>query len=290
MDYGIVIEKIHQELKAYWGKGKVADYIPALAEVEPKRYGIAIETLDGHSFQVGDADIRFSIQSISKVFALAMVTRHLGDRIWKFVGREPSGNPFNSLVQLEYEHGIPRNPFINAGALVVTDRLMSLYEQPKDAILQFVRSICGNDDIYYDKHIARSEREHADRNMALGYLMKSFGNMENDVEDVVDVYCHQCAIAMSCKELTRAFLFLANHGVNPFNQEKILTVSQSKRLGALMLTCGFYDESGDFAFRSVYVQYTSFKRLAGHPNGRCLTLRPPAGLVSAFSRKRKEVY
>ena len=161
-----------------------------------------------------------------------------------------SGNPFNSLVQLEYEHGIPRNPFINAGALVVTDRLMSLYEQPKDAILQFVRSICGNDDIYYDKHIARSEREHADRNMALGYLMKSFGNMENDVEDVVDVYCHQCAIAMSCKELTRAFLFLANHGVNPFNQEKILTVSQSKRLGALMLTCGFYDESGDFAFRA----------------------------------------
>ena len=125
MDYGIVIEKIHQELKAYWGKGKVADYIPALAGVEPKRYGIAIETLDGHSFQVGDADIRFSIQSISKVFALAMVTRHLGDRIWKFVGREPSGNPFNSLVQLEYEHGIPRNPFINAGALVVTDRLMN---------------------------------------------------------------------------------------------------------------------------------------------------------------------
>ena len=181
MDYGIVIEKIHQELKAYWGKGKVADYIPALAGVEPKRYGIAIETLDGHSFQVGDADIRFSIQSISKVFALAMVTRHLGDRIWKFVGREPSGNPFNSLVQLEYEHGIPRNPFINAGALVVTDRLMSLYEQPKDAILQFVRSICGNDDIYYDKHIARSEREHADRNMALGYLMKSFGNMEKMV-------------------------------------------------------------------------------------------------------------
>ena len=143
MDYGIVIEKIHQELKAYWGKGKVADYIPALAEVEPKRYGIAIETLDGHSFQVGDADIRFSIQSISKVFALAMVTRHLGDRIWKFVGREPSGNPFNSLVQLEYEHGIPRNPFINAGALVVTDRLMSLYELPKDALLQFVRSRCG---------------------------------------------------------------------------------------------------------------------------------------------------
>lgn len=166
------------------------------------------------------------------------------------MGREPSGNPFNSLVQLEHEQGIPRNPFINAGALVVTDRLMSLYEHPKDAILNFVRNLCGNDDIYYDKHIAQSERGHADRNLALAYFMKSFGNIKNDVEAVVDVYCHQCAIAMSCVDLSRAFLFLADHGLNPYSREQILTVSQAKRLGALMLTCGFYDESGDFAFRA----------------------------------------
>lgn len=250
MDYGEVITKIHQELQSYWGKGKVADYIPALAEVHPEQYAIAIETLGGKSYQVGDSATCFSIQSISKVFTLAMVTRYLGDQLWKFVGREPSGNPFNSLVQLEYEQGIPRNPFINAGALVVTDRLMSLYDHPKDAILEFVRGICGNDDIYYDKYIARSEREHADRNMALGYLMKSFGNIRHDVEAVVDVYCHQCAISMSCVDLSRAFLFLANNGSNPFNSEQILTISQAKRLGALMLTCGFYDESGDFAFRA----------------------------------------
>ena len=250
MNYEDVIKNIYGELKSSWGKGKVADYIPALAEINPRQYGIAIETLEGQSFQVGDAEIRFSAQSISKVFTLAMVTRHLGDEIWKYVGREPSGNPFNSLVQLEYEHGIPRNPFINAGALVVTDRLMSLYDRPKDAILDFVRKISGNDDIYYDKHIARSEREHADRNMALGYFMKSFGNIEHDVEAVIDVYCHQCAISMSCVDLSRAFLFLVNHGKNPFHQEQVLTTSQSKRLGALMLTCGFYDESGDFAFRA----------------------------------------
>lgn len=250
MNYEEVIQGIHGELESYWDKGKVANYIPALAEVDPRQYGIAIETLDGLSYRAGEADVCFSIQSISKVFALAMVTRHLGDQIWKFVGREPSGNPFNSLVQLEYEHGIPRNPFINAGALVVTDRLMSLYDHPKEAILEFVRSICGNDDIYYDKRIAQSEKANADRNRALGYLMKSFGNMENDIEAVVDVYCHQCAISMSCTDLSRAFLFLANHGLNPFNQEQILSVSQSKRLGALMLTCGFYDESGDFAFRA----------------------------------------
>ena len=250
MDYKAVIENIYRELQALWGQGKVADYIPALAEVNPRQYGIALHTLDGQSFAVGDANTRFSIQSISKVFSMAMVTRHLGDEIWKYVGREPSGNPFNSLVQLENEQGIPRNPFINAGALVVTDRLMSLYSHPKDAILEFVRSLCGNDDIYYDKEIARSERANADRNMALAYFMKSFGNIEHDVDALLDVYCNQCAISMNCVNLSRAFLFLCNHGLNPINGERILTASQSKRLGALMLTCGFYDESGDFAFRA----------------------------------------
>lgn len=250
MDYGEVINKIYEEVIPYFGQGKVADYIPALAEVDPRQYGIAIETLDGNSFKVGDADIRFSIQSISKVFTLSMVTRYLGDKLWKYVGREPSGSPFNSLIQLEHEHGIPRNPFINAGALVVTDRLMSHYKRPKDAILDFVREMCGNEDIYYDKKVAQSEREHADRNLALAYFMKSFGNIENDVEALIDVYCHQCSISMNCSDLARSFLFLANHGLNPYSRQQILTSSSSKRLGALMLTCGFYDESGDFAFRA----------------------------------------
>lgn len=249
MDYQKVIDGIHSGLQGLRGEGRVADYIPALAKVDPKRFGIAVATLDGQEYMTGDAQVCFSIQSISKVFTLAMVTRRIGDEIWKAVGREPSGNPFNSLVQLEYEQGMPRNPFINAGALVVTDRLISLYPHPKDTIIEFVRELCANDDIYYDKEIARSERLNADRNMALAYFMKSFGNIENDVETLLDVYCHQCAISMSCTDLARAFLFLSNRGINPFNGEQILTVSQAKRLGALMLTCGFYDESGDFAFR-----------------------------------------
>ena len=249
MDYQKVIDGIHSGLQGLWGEGRVADYIPALAKVDPKRFGIAVATLNGQEYMTGDAQVCFSIQSISKVFTLAMVTRRIGDEIWKAVGREPSGNPFNSLVQLEYEQGMPRNPFINAGALVVTDRLISLYPHPKDTMIEFVRELCANDDIYYDKEIARSERLNADRNMALAYFMKSFGNIENDVETLLDVYCHQCAISMSCTDLARAFLFLSNRGINPFNGEQILTVSQAKRLGALMLTCGFYDESGDFAFR-----------------------------------------
>ena len=249
MDYQKVIDGIHSGLQGLWGEGRVADYIPALAKVDPKRFGIAVATLDDQEYMTGDAQVCFSIQSISKVFTLAMVTRRIGDEIWKAVGREPSGNPFNSLVQLEYEQGMPRNPFINAGALVVTDRLISLYPHPKDTMIEFVRELCANDDIYYDKEIARSERLNADRNMALAYFMKSFGNIENDVETLLDVYCHQCAISMSCTDLARAFLFLSNRGINPFNGERILTVSQAKRLGALMHTCGFYDESGDFAFR-----------------------------------------
>ena len=250
MDYQKVITDIYNDFQDRRGLGKPADYIPALAETDPMHYGISLSTLDGITCVAGDADITFSIQSISKVFTFAMVMSHLGDEIWESVGREPSGNPFNSLVQLEHEHGIPRNPFINAGALVVTDRLLSLYDRPKEALLDFIRSLSGNEDIYIDQRVARSERAHADRNMALAYFMKSFGNINNDVDTLIDVYCSQCAISMNCIDLARSFLFLANRGENPATGERVLTMSQAKRLGAVMLTCGFYDESGDFAFRA----------------------------------------
>lgn len=248
-DYQKVIDRIYREVLPFQGRGKVADYIPALAEVNPRQFGIAVQTLFGDTVTQGDAKTGFSIQSISKVFTFAMVLRHVGEDIFKSVGREPSGNPFNSLVQLEHERGIPRNPFINAGALVVTDRLMELYPRPKEAILDFVRELCGNDDIYYDREVAKSERKHADRNLALAYFMKSFGNIHNDVEQLIDVYCHQCSIAMNCVDLAKSFMFLANRGINPADGKRILTGSQAKRLGAMMATCGFYDESGDFAFR-----------------------------------------
>lgn len=249
IDYQKVIERIQKEAESYWGQGKVADYIPALAEVNPEQLGISVDLLDKRSFTTGDVDIPFSIQSISKVFTLSMVVAKIGEELWESVGREPSGNPFNSLVQLEHELGIPRNPFINAGALVVTDRLIDLYPRPKEAIIDFVRELAGNDDIYYDSRVAISERQNADRNMALAYFMKSFGNIHNDVEMVIDVYCHQCSIAMTCRDLSRSFLLFANRGINPRDEKRILSESQSKRIGALMATCGFYDESGDFAYR-----------------------------------------
>lgn len=248
VDFQACIEEIYAETQPLLGLGKVADYIPALAEVEASHYGIAVHTLAGETFTVGDALVPFSIQSISKVLVFSMVFREMGTKLWSRMGREPSGTSFNSLIQLELENGIPRNPFINAGALVATDCLFSLSKNPLKDILSFVRGLCDNPRIAYDSVVANSERETGHRNAALAYFMKSFGNIEHDVDAVLNTYFHQCGLMMSCVDLARAFCFLANRGVNPFNGEQILTLSQAKRVNALMQTCGLYDESGEFAF------------------------------------------
>jgi glutaminase len=247
-NYRQILTEIFEETRSLRGQGKVADYIPALAEVDPNRCGIAVQTLNGETFQVGDANIPFSIQSISKAFILAMVFREVGEELWSRVGREPSGNAFNSLVQLETENGIPRNPFINAGALVATDCLVSRSNDPLSDILYFARGLSNNPNINFDEKVADSERKTGFRNAALINLMKSFGNIENDVNEVLNIYFHQCALMMDCVDLARAFLFLANGGINPWNNERILTASQAKRVNALMQVCGLYDDSGEFAF------------------------------------------
>lgn len=249
MDYQAILEEIKQEIQPLFGKGKVANYIPALANVDPRKFGIAIETIKGEQFRVGSAEEKFSIQSISKVFTLALAVSLEADKLWKRVGLEPSGNPFNSLVQLEYEKGIPRNPFINAGALVVTDILLDYLEDPKADILNFVQKLACLNSIEYDYEVAASEKETGFNNVALVNFMKGHGNINHQVEKVLDIYFHQCSITMSCAELARACLFLANDGVVPYCNERILTQSQTKRLNAIMLTCGFYDEAGEFAFR-----------------------------------------
>ncbi|HRF41264.1 MAG TPA: glutaminase [Saprospiraceae bacterium] len=249
MSHQHIIEGIYSDVQPFFGRGKVADYIPALARVRPDQLGIALQTLDGQTAVAGDSEIRFSIQSISKTFTLALAFALEGNDLWKRVGVEPSGNPFNSLVQLEFENGKPRNPFINAGALVVTDVLCRHYDDPKSVILNLIRSLAGSDDISFDEEVAASEKATGFRNQSLAWFLKSCGNLHSDVDTVLDVYFHQCSIAMNCRELSRAFLFLANHGVHPYTGEAMLTRSQAKRLNAILLTCGFYDQAGEFAFR-----------------------------------------
>lgn len=244
-----ILMRIAQEVQPLVGQGRIASYIPQLAGVPPAQFGMAVVTLQGEVFTVGDALQPFSIQSISKLFALTLAYQLLEEDIWQRVGREPSGNPFNSLVQLEYESGKPRNPFINAGALVITDILSSRFVQAEIALMQFIRRLAGAIHIDYDPAVARSEIETAARNRAMAYLIKSFGNLDSPVETVIEAYCCQCALRMNCVELARAVGYLPNHGALPATGEHILSKSAAKRLSALMLTCGTYDAAGEFAYR-----------------------------------------
>lgn len=248
-DYPTVLAQIHTEIQPLLGQGRVASYIPELAKVRGDQFGMAVVTLDGEVCTCGDARVPFSIQSVSKLFALTLAYQCVGDALWQWVGREPSGNPFNSLVQLESEQGKPRNPFINAGALVVTDVLCTRFVNPETALVEFVRRLSGNATLQYDDRVARSEMATAERNRAMGHFMRSFGNLHNPVDEVIAAYCRHCAIRMDAVDLARAVAFLAHGGVNPWNGERVVSASTAKRLSALMLTCGTYDAAGDFAFR-----------------------------------------
>ncbi|NMP31843.1 glutaminase B [Thalassotalea sp. M1531] len=243
-----LLKQIHEEASVFLGKGQVAQYIPALATVDPMQFGIAICDANGKTYSYGDAETPFSIQSISKVFSLTLAMHMHGDEIWHRVGREPSGLPFNSLVQLEHEQGIPRNPFINAGALVISDMVESSFASPELAVRDFVRTLSGNSEIRIDRKIAESEYAHRARNAAMAYLMQSFENFNNDVEKVLMNYFSTCALKMTCVELAKSFSYLANKGVNITNQQRILTERQTKQVNALMATSGLYDEAGRFAF------------------------------------------
>lgn len=247
MDYKSIIEGIYQEILPFSEKGRQADYIPALAKVDPNQFGMCLHTVDGEEYPFMSADVRFSIQSISKVFALAMCLSLKGESLWQRVGKEPSGTAFNSLIQLEIEKGIPRNPFINAGALVLSDILISELKDPEGDFLNFVRSLCGDDTVDYNMEVAMSERETSYLNAAITNLLKHYGTIDNDIEDVLMFYLKMCSVDMSCRQLSKAFLAFTNH--LPFEYAGFrLSTSRIKRLNAVMQTCGFYDEAGEFSY------------------------------------------
>ncbi|MFV8224856.1 glutaminase [Christiangramia aquimixticola] len=249
MDYQKILDTIYDEISYRDVTGKVASYIPELAKVDRRKFGMHVYCGDEQHFSFGDSTELFSIQSISKVFTLAMAMRLMGEHLWDRVSVEPSGDPFNSLTQLEYESGIPRNPFINAGALVISDILVDQLDDPKQELLDFVRHITGDPSIDYDKTVAASEKSTGYRNIALVNYIKALGNIKCDVEPIVDFYFHQCSLAMSCEQLSKAFMIFANKGKILSTGEKILKPKTVKRINALMQTCGFYDEAGEFSFQ-----------------------------------------
>jgi len=249
MDFRTIIQEVYTDLSQTKNQGQPASYIPELANVNPDKFGIHFCSLDGDHYGLGDHQEKFSCQSIIKVISLCLAFKSEGVKIWKRVGVEPSGTAFNSLVQLEYEQGIPRNPFINAGAIVICDILLSRFKNPKIEFIEFVRHLAYNSDIDYNPKIAESEKAHAYRNAALINMMKSFDNIENPIEEVLDFYYDICSIEMTCEELAKTFLLFANNGCIPSSKERIITTSQSKRINAIMQCCGFYDEAGEFSFK-----------------------------------------
>ncbi len=256
VDWGKTLASIQTAVKPHIGSGKVADYIPALACVDPDKFGLAVALDGGEMHCLGDADESFSIQSISKVFTLALTLKQIGDDLWQRVGKEPSGSPFNSIVQLEVEQGIPRNPLINAGAIATTDCLISAYgggeagaDQAIADLLQLFRRLSQDDSIFIDQNVARSESDTGSRNRALGHFMASFGNMTNPVEAALSAYFRHCSLAISCRQLARAALFLAFDGTDPETGEQIVTKKRCRRILAVMMSSGHYDNSGEFAYR-----------------------------------------
>lgn len=241
------LDKIAADMKNRTDRGQVADYIPELARVDPAQFAISVVTSEGDTFGAGDTKTGFSAQSITKIFTLAIALGRSGDQLWQRVGREPSGNAFNSIVQLENENGRPRNPFVNAGAIVTTDEVLA-GRAPKQAlaeILGFVRAAAEDNDIHINEAVARSEQSHGHRNLALAHFLADHDNLRNAPELTLGTYFHQCAIELTTEQLARAGRFLVGASVGP----KMVSQSRVRRMNALMLTCGHYDGSGDFAYR-----------------------------------------
>ena len=277
MNYNKIFEDIYTALSKVENKGSVAAYIPELSKINPNKFGVQLTTVEGNHFAFGDWNERFSIQSIAKVFTYVLAYSRIKSDLWDRVGVEPSGTAFNSLVQLENDKGIPRNPFINAGAIVICDILVSELESPKEDVLTFIRELSGIDDINFNSRVAESERSTGFINMALVNFMKSFGNIHNDINEVMDLYFSICSIEMNCMELSKSFLFLANNGVVPYSSKRILSPSRTKRANALMQSCGFYDESGQFTFK---VGLPGKSGVGGgivaiHPQRYCITVWSP---------------
>ncbi|MBA3677903.1 MAG: glutaminase [Sphingosinicella sp.] len=251
LDYQAIVDAVLADAEVYRGHGDVATYIPALAQVNPNKLGIALALRDGSVFCAGDANEPFSAQSICKVFSLSLALQRVGPALWNHVGREPSGSPFNSIVQLESEKGKPRNPLINAGAIVVCDQLMGRRgaDTTLEELLDFLRTRSGEKDINVDEQVAMSESQAGHLNRSLAHFVAAFGNLQNPVEEVLSVYFRQCSIAMSCRQLALAAQYLACDGSDCRTGESVLLPTRARRVNALMLTCGHYDNSGDFAFR-----------------------------------------
>lgn len=243
-----VIDKIAEQITYHYGRGKVATYIPKLAGVMPNQFAMSVVDSKGQFYCTGEHTTKFSIQSVSKVFLLTLVLNNLDQEIWGRMDREPSGKAFDSLIHLEETSGIPSNPFLNSGAIVMVDMLMDIFgKNTFDEVLKFIKVCSGNDELSFDHEIYLSEKESGHKNNAFCSYMKAYGNITHEVEDVLDNYYKICSISMHNSDLAKSFYYLSNRGIT-LAGEVITTQRHTKRINSIMFTCGTYNEVGDFAY------------------------------------------
>ncbi|MBL8968051.1 MAG: glutaminase A [Spirochaetaceae bacterium] len=255
-----LLETLVRESRALAPGGACASYIPALAAVDPGLVGLALADGEGHLFEAGDSRVRFSIQSVSKAFALAYVLEERGeDAVFSRVGKEPTGDPFNSIIRLETSRlGKPYNPMINAGAIVVASLLPEAVAGSGGAsepsaraagLRSFVGRACGRgsgDAVTSDETVYASERGTANRNRSIAWFLKELGLLDGDVEESLEAYFLQCSMLLDAADLARAGSLLAYDGVAPWSGERLLAVRTARIVKSLMATCGLYDGSGEF--------------------------------------------
>ncbi|HUN11483.1 MAG TPA: glutaminase [Rhabdaerophilum sp.] len=245
----VLLDDIREHVCPAFGRGKVADYIPELSHVDPRKFAMTVVTVNGEEVSTGDSDEPFSLQSITKLLALILALNRGGDEIWSRVGREPSGTPFNHLAILEAENGAPRNPFVNAGALAVTDYLMASTPDIARLMAGFVRVSGAIEGGAINEAVAASERATAYKNRAIANLLRIHGTITHEPDRVVDAYCRQCALEFSTRQLARAMLPLAARGFSPLAGETMIAPRLVRRVNAVMMTCGMYEATGNFAYR-----------------------------------------
>lgn len=247
-----LLETIIDNNRDYTKHGKVATYIPELSKADSNALGICVVTLDGEEHYAGDFETKFTMQSISKVITLMLALLDNGrERVFSKVDMEPTADTFNSIISLETRNPHkPLNPMINSGAIVTVSMIAG--ESPEhmfNRILKFTRKITGNPTIDFNEEIYQSEKATGHRNRSLAYFMKSTGVMDQDAEEVLDVYFKQCSMEVTCKDIARIGAMLANDGTLPWSGEKVIPRGIAKIVKTIMVTCGMYDASGEFAVK-----------------------------------------
>ena len=229
-------------------KGAVATYIPELGKVDPHQLGICVYPLTGEKICLGDYNVRFTMQSVSKVLMLIVALEICGlKRVFEKVGAEPSGEAFNSLVELDLNDSRPYNPLINSGALAVCGLLLP--EVSFQDMLRFARSICSDPDITMNEAVFDSEMKTCSRNRSIAYLLESKGIITTDVEDTLRFYTKMCSLDITAESLANLGKKLANDGVCMITGKRYMSSRTARIVKTLMLTCGMYDGSGTFAIR-----------------------------------------